>query len=241
MPEPKAFQYSTIDALLDGAYEGSYTVDQLKQKGNFGIGTFNRVDGELVLVDGEVYKAKSDGTVELAAASEMTPFAVVTTFPTAGEVKYTVTTPTTLKELEDLLDKGLENKNVFYAIRIEGDFKQMTARAISPQDKPYKPLAEVAKTQSVFHYSDTNGVLVAFRSPNFSKGFNVTGYHWHFLSGDKKTGGHVLNLAMTKGVIKITPVSDIEIKIPTSDMFANTNQSIDRSSELKMVEGLRKN
>lgn len=237
--EPKAFQYSTIDALLAGAYDGELNVEQLKHEGNFGIGTFNRIDGELILVDGKVYKAKSNGTVVVATAAEQTPFAVVTTFSSKNQ--RAITSTTTLKELEEQLDKMLENKNIFYAIRVEGQFKQMTTRAISPQDKPYKPLAEVAKTQSVFNFSDTSGVLVAFRSPSFSKGFNVPGYHWHFLSSDKKTGGHVLGLTMASGIVKVMPLSVIQIKIPTNNMFANTDQAIDRSTELKNVEGARKN
>ncbi|MFZ6657478.1 acetolactate decarboxylase [Undibacterium sp. TJN19] len=236
--EHKAFQYATIDALLAGAYEGELTVDELKLKGDFGIGTFNRVDGEMIVLDGEVFQFKADGTVVKASGKQLTPFAVVTRFNT--DYRYEINKETSLKELEEMLDQRLENKNLFYAIRVEAEFTQLTTRAISPQDKPYKPLAEVTKTQTLFNFSNTRGVLVAFRSPGFSKGFNVPGYHWHYLANDHKAGGHVLALSLSQGVIKIGAVSDIEIKLPTNNMFASTNQSVDRSTELKAVESLRK-
>lgn len=236
--EPKLYQYSTIDALLAGAYDGDLTVQQLKHEGNFGIGTFNRIDGEMVMVDGEVFQAKSDGSVVVASPTQKTPFAAVTAF--SPSIQGSTTGTTTLKELEEQLDKIIVNKNLFYAIRVEGHFKQVTTRAISPQNKPYKPLAEVSKTQSVFNYSDTDGVLVAFRSPPFSKGVNVPGYHYHYLSNDKKIGGHVLGLTLGNSVIKIMPISDIDIKIPSNEMFANTDQAVDRTTELESVERARK-
>ncbi len=233
-----AFQYGTIDALLAGAFEGDLTVKELEYKGDFGIGTYNRIDGEMILVDGVAYKAKSDGTVVVAGPSEQTPFAVATTFkPT---IIITENTPCTLKELEQLLDVKLANLNGFYAIRLHGKFKQISTRAISPQDKPYKTLAEVAKTQSVFNFSDTSGELIAFRSPPFSKGFNVPGYHWHFLSTDKKQGGHVLSLTLENYTVSIMPLFDIDLKIPNNALFANSNQTIDRAVELKTVESARK-
>ncbi|MFZ6719091.1 acetolactate decarboxylase [Undibacterium sp. Ji49W] len=237
-PPAKAFHYSTIDALLAGAYEGELTVDELKLKGDFGIGTFNRVDGEMIVLDGEVFQFKADGSVVKASGTQLTPFAVVTRFNT--DFRYDISKETSMKELEDMLDQRLDNKNLFYAIRVEGDFKQLTTRAIAPQDKPYKPLAEVTKTQTLFNYTNTKGVLVGFRSPGFAKGFNVPGYHWHYLSNDHKAGGHVLALSLSHGAIKVGAVSDIEIKLPTNDQFATTNQTLDRSKELKAVEGLRK-
>jgi len=232
------FHYATIDALLAGAYEGELTVDELKQKGDFGIGTFNRVDGEMIVLDGDVFQFKADGSVVKARGEQLTPFAVVSTFK--ADNRYEVGKDMSMKELEDMLDEKLINKNLFYAIRVDGEFRQLTTRAISPQDKPYKPLAEVTKTQTLFNFNNSKGTLVAFRSPGFAKGFNVPGYHWHYLSDDRKAGGHVLALSLGKGTVKVGAVSDIEIKLPANTMFANTNQTVDRATELKAVEKLRK-
>ncbi|MFZ6690352.1 acetolactate decarboxylase [Undibacterium sp. SXout20W] len=235
--ESRLYQYSTIDALLAGAYEGDITVSELAKHGNFGIGTYNRVDGEMILLDGVFFKVKGSGKVELANPQEHSPLAIVTDFKT--DTRVDLSDAKTLAELEAKLDASLVNKNLFYAIRIEGEFDGMTTRAIYPQDKPYKPLAEVSKTQSVFKIGATKGQLIGFRSPAFVKGFNVPGYHWHFLSADHNSGGHVLALQLLTGHAQIATISAVELKVPTSDSFMNADQSKDRSQELHAVEKSR--
>ncbi|MES3024360.1 MAG: acetolactate decarboxylase [Pseudomonadota bacterium] len=237
-PTSTLYQYSTIDALLAGAYEGDLTISALRKKGNFGIGTFNRIDGEMVLVDGVVYKAKADGTVVVPKPTEKTPFATVMHFKTG--TRFPIDGPLTMAALEAWLDTKLSNKNLFYAIRFDGQFEELTTRAISPQDQPYKPLAEVSKTQSVFKLPAQTGTLVAFRSPSFSKGFNVPGYHWHYLARDRKGGGHVLSMSLLKGVVQVDSVNNLELKIPTSAGFAAADQSVDRAAELHEVESARR-
>lgn len=238
--DASAFQYSTIDALLAGSFEGDLTVGDLKKKGNFGLGTYNRVDGEMIVLDGVFYKAKGDGTVVVVGNAERTPFAVVTQFAAVNE--FPVTGFATLKELESFLDTKLVNPNAFYAIRVEGEFKDIRTRAIIPQNRPYRPLAEVVKSedQKLFDMHQKKGTLIAFRSPAFSKGFNIPGYHWHFLEAGAKSGGHVLTLAMGNGSIKVSPITTIELKLPSSADFANADQTKDRSGELQTVEKERK-
>jgi len=235
--DARLFQYSTIDALLAGAYDGNISVAELAIHGDFGIGTYNRVDGEMILIDGVFYKAKGNGKVDIVPPQELSPFAVVTHFQPAKEIN--LATVATLAELEALLDSSLSNKNAFYAIRIQGNFAAMTTRAIDPQVRPYKPLAEVTKTQSVFQLGSTSGQLIGFRSPAFVKGFNVPGYHWHYLSDDVSRGGHVLSLQLTAGEAKIATISTVELKVPDTEGFIAVDQSKDRTQELHTVEKIR--
>jgi acetolactate decarboxylase len=236
--EPVLYQYATIDALLAGAYDGDMSVAELSKHGNFGIGTYNRVDGEMIVIDGQFYRAQGNGKVQKADPADLSPFAVITDFK--PDTQFALQDIHALVELESKLDSLLPNKNLIYAIRISGDFDDMTTRAISPQEKPYKPLAEVTKTQSVFHLGKTSGQLIAFRSPAFVKGFNVPGYHWHYLAADRQSGGHVLALALANARVEIAQLADVEIKIPTTKAFADTDQSQDRSKELHAVESARK-
>lgn len=236
--EPVLYQYSTIDALLAGSYDGEMTVEELGKHGDFGLGTYNKLDGEMIVIDGTFYKMQGSGSVVKVDKSSQTPFAVVTNFVPTFETE--LKDITSLADLEKKVNSLLENKGVFQAIRVKGNFDEMTTRAIAPQEKPYKPMIEVAKTQSIFHLGKTQGELIAFRSPAFVKGFNVPGYHWHYLSADQKMGGHVLSLALSKVNLKIAEVSNVEIKIPTSKAFAAVDQSIDRSKELHEVESARK-
>jgi acetolactate decarboxylase len=229
------YTYSTIDALLAGTYDGDLTIRELGTKGDFGIGTYNRLDGEMVALDGVFYHAKADGSVVIAGPQEKTPLAYVTRFHPTQTIKSEAALP--LQELEKWLDKRLQNLNLFYAIRIDGVFRDVSVRAVSPQDKPYKALAEVVKTQSIHDYPTTQGILIGIRSPAFSRGISVPGYHWHYLTEDHQHGGHVLKLTLVQGSAQVATISEVELQLPRNEAFAQADQSKDRTEETRQVEG----
>ena len=47
-PERVIYQTSLMSALLSGVYEGETTMADLLQHGDFGLGTFNHLDGEMI-------------------------------------------------------------------------------------------------------------------------------------------------------------------------------------------------
>ncbi len=57
------FQASTIGALLDGAFDGDLSFAELAEHGDLGLGTLNRLDGEMIALDGEFFRADVDGAV----------------------------------------------------------------------------------------------------------------------------------------------------------------------------------
>jgi acetolactate decarboxylase len=234
-PAPSLYVYSTLDALLAGTYDGDLTIRELRTKGDFGIGTYNRLDGEMVAVDGVFYHAKADGSVILARPRERTPLAYVTRFDPTQTIK--AETARSLNELENWLDSRLLNLNLFYAIRIEGIFRDVSVRAVAPQVKPYKAMVEVVKTQSIHNYPTTRGVLIGIRSPAFSKGVSVPGYHWHFLTQDRQHGGHVLKLTLAEGIVQVEAISKMVLELPKNEAFAHADQAKDRTEETKQVEG----
>jgi acetolactate decarboxylase len=148
-----------------------------------------------------------------------------------------VETPLSLDVLEKRLDGRLGNLNVFYAIRIEGEFRGVSVRAMVPQVKPYKALAEVVKTQSIHNYPTTPGILIGIRSPAFSRGISVPGYHWHFLTQDRQHGGHVLNLTLVEGSAQVEKILRVELQLPGNQAFAHADQNKDRTDETRKVEG----
>jgi len=145
-----------------------------------------------------------------------------------------------LVDLEAWIDERLANKNLFYAVQVAGRFTGVSTRAIPAQSRPYKPLAEVSKSQSVFQRDAVRGTLVGIRSPAFSKGVSVPGWHWHFLSDDKAYGGHVLSGGLVEGRVRVAAVRRFEVDLPATDDFANADQQKDRLRELHEVEGGRK-
>ena len=231
----RLFTYSTLDALLAGVYDGDLTVSQLRAKGDFGIGTFNHLDGEMIMVDGVCYHAKSDGSVEIAKPQDKTPLAYVTRFHHAIAIKSERVL--SLAELEAWLDQHVADKNLFHAIRVDGQFSAVTVRAVSPQKPPYRPLSEIVGTQVVNEYTDVRGVLIGIRSPAFSRGISVPGYHWHFISQDRKHGGHVLRLAGNGLEAQVDEIAGLDLQLPRNSGFAAADQGKDRTAEVKQVEG----
>ncbi len=227
-------QIATIDALLAGLYDGVTSIGSLKQYGDFGIGTFDALDGEMVVLDGTVYRVSADGRAAVVLDSETTPFATLTTFVADQQVE--VPPQTDLRGFRSLVDVALPSANLFYAFRLEGHFKTMMTRSVPRQNKPYKPLVEVVKDQLVFNFEDVKGVLVGFYCPTFVKGINVPGYHLHFLTADRKGGGHVLDFSVYKAALKIDKLSRFVLQLPQTEGFAKADLHLNRQDELKKVE-----
>jgi acetolactate decarboxylase len=228
-------QYSTIDALLTGLYDGVAEVGALKAHGDLGIGTFDRLDGEMVVLDGLVYRVGSDGRVVEVPDQETTPFATVALFKPDREL--VVPEGTDYDAFLAQVSAALPSPNLFYALRAEGRFRTMRTRSVPKQGKPYRPLVEVVKEQSIFDFEAVDGVLVGFYSPPFAKGVNAPGYHLHFLTADRKGGGHVLAFAAERLVLRIDTLSRLQVNLPTTAGFAAADLQPDRQEALDKVEG----
>ncbi len=233
-PKNTLTQVSTIDALLAGAYDGEVTAGELMRYGNFGLGTFDGLEGELIAIDHQVYQARADGSVVLMPATATTPFAAVVSFipdKTPG-----ITDVLTLKTFQTRVDDLAPNRNLFLAVRFDGYFTSMKVRSVPKQEKPYPPLAEVTEQQSVFEYIGVSGTVLGFRCPSFVKGINVPGYHLHFISDDKTKGGHILDFTTIGGNLQLDACNRFYMMLPEQDEFAKLDLSQDRSTDLEKVE-----
>ncbi len=235
--ESEMVQYSTIEALLGGVLAGNLTLDALVDEGDFGIGTFNDLDGEMVVLGGTVYQVRGDGTVHQPPLSTKTPYAAVCDFD-GDKAQKIDGMPAGLDyvALQAQIDKLLPSLNLFYAIKIDGTFSALTARSVPAQKKPYPPLAEIVKNQPIFKFDNVKGTLVGFRCPAYVKGVNVPGYHFHFLTEDKKGGGHVLALTTGEVQIKYVKLDSWEVMLPDTIEFLEAPLGKDMSKELKAVE-----
>ncbi len=229
------YQYSTIDALLAGVYDGELSCNDLTDHGNFGIGTFDKLDGEMILLDGIIYQIKADGQVYTPATNINTPFATVCNF----DPKLEIALPDNINfdQLKQILDTNLTNPNLFQAIRIDGSFSYMHTRSVPGQKKPYPPLAEVTANQPEFEMNNISGTIVGFRCPDYVKGINVPGYHLHFISSGHNRGGHILDFTLQTGNCKALTIANYQLELPAnSEDFNNTNLNLDRSDQLDKVE-----
>lgn len=229
-------QVATIDALLDGVYDGHMTLAELHQYGDFGIGTFEELDGEMILLDGVFYQVKADGRVYLPPLSTRTPFATVTGF--TADYREKIAGPLTMAELEEKVPGLPAGRNLFCFFRLTGEFARVRTRSVPAQEEPYPPLAEVTASQPVFELKDLRGTLIGFLSPDFVRGVNVPGFHMHFLADDLSGGGHVLDFELAAGELEADTVHNwLKIYLPAdSEAFAEADLSRDRSGELEKVE-----
>lgn len=229
------FQVSTINALLDGEYAGTMTFGELKKYGTFGLGTFDALDGEMIGLEGAFYQIKADGVAYPVSDSMTTPFAVVTVF----EADQTLSSPDSMdyEGLQRYLDELIPDQNIFYAIKITGTFPYIKTRSVPRQEEPYPLLVEVVKEQTTFEFHDIEGTIVGFRCPDTVKGVNVPGYHLHFITADRKAGGHLLACQLQDATIAIDYTSEFYMVLSQHEGPQQKSEpSKDRSGELKKVE-----
>jgi acetolactate decarboxylase len=216
------FQVSTLGALNIGIYEGAATLAEVKKEGDFGLGTFDKLDGEMILLKGKFYQIKADGVAYSVADQVKTPFTAVTFFQKErslrlnGKINY--------PELQQQINAQLPTQNLPYAIRLEGIFPYLKVRSVPPQTTPYPPLAEVVSQQQiVFELRNVRGTLVGFRMPQYLKNVNVPGYHFHFITSDRKAGGHLLEGEFLNPVADVQTLHHWQIKLPQNAAFAQAS------------------
>lgn len=207
-----------MSALLKGVYEENTTLAEIKMHGDFGVGTFNDLDGEMILLDGQVYQLKDDGIAHPVSDSVQTPFACVTFFD-----------PTTIEDVEGELDHAafknllyrlIPSVNMFYAIRIEGTFPYVKVWSV-PRQENHRPIQEV--TPRVFEYHETRGTVIGFYTPEFIKSLASPGYHLHFLNSELNHGGHLHECRMSEGRISLQFISTVELNLPVTLDYLTAN------------------
>lgn len=208
---------------------------QLLSYGDFGIGTFNNLDGEMILLNRKCYQVKADGKVYMPEMRKTTPFACVVKFKKDMTIK--LKEGTDFHGLEEIMKTAVPNMNIFCAVKLKGRFLKMKTRSVPAQKKPYPPLVEVTKHQPVFDLENISGTIVGFRSPGYVKGISVPGFHLHFISDDCKSGGHVLEFTLDKGAAEIDICNRFLMILPEDDsVFSEIDLSRDRSSDLEEAE-----
>jgi len=225
------YQVSTINSLVAGNYDGIRSILDLKSSGDAGIGTFDALDGELVMLDSKVYKVKSTGEVQEIGNSGTVPFAAVTFFD--KDVSKDISNISSFDSLKLELDNLIENKELFYAFRIDATFLYVKTRSVPKQQKPFPILSEVTKNQPTFEYTNVQGSLIGFWCPEYANGVNVSGYHLHFLSDDRTKGGHLLDVRLDQARAYMD-VTD-SFKMYLSANTGNENVS-DIEKEISKVE-----
>ncbi|MBF0334521.1 MAG: acetolactate decarboxylase [Alphaproteobacteria bacterium] len=222
-----------LNALVEGIYCDDTTYAKVKRHGDFGIGTFNDLDGEMVMLDGRIFRIGGDGAIHTVEESVKTPFACVCHF-TAHTVEE-IDRPLDHHGLMALLEDLLPSRNMLYAIRVDGLFSRVRVRSVARQEE-YRPLVEVAREQAEFVREDVKGTLAGFWTPSFLASVSVPGWHLHFLSDDLKTGGHLLDCASTRMTVALQHVPRLRMDLPVTLDFLTADFTRDMKKDLDEAE-----
>jgi len=222
-----------VNALVEGLYEEDACIADIKARGDFGIGTFNDLDGEMVLIDGDVYQLKADGTVAQVDDEVKTPFACACFFQ--ADANEELDQPQTYDELNSVLEQCIPSKNMLYACRIEGRFKTVRTRSV-PRQENYRPLVEVTRHQVESVQHDLSGTLVGFYNPPFISSVNVPGWHFHFISEDRTSGGHLLECELEEGRIELQHHSLMQLGLPVTLDYLTADFNRDTAKDLDEAE-----
>lgn len=228
------FQTSTINALMMGDFYGSMSLKELKSHGDFGLGTLDRLDGELVGLDGEFYQVKSDGNVYPVNDTATTPFAEVAFFKAEDNISLNGTY--NLTQIESYLDSKRPTRNIFYAIRIDGIFEYVKTRVPEAQREPYPRLTEALGTQKIFQFNNTTGTVIGFWWPSYAEGINVPGYHLHFITGNRSAGGHLLDIRLRRATVAIDELTELDMALPNDKAFYQADLSEDQQAAVRKAE-----
>ena len=230
------FQTSTMGALLDGVYEGNVSIRELLRHGDFGLGTFNSLDGEMLVLNGVCHQLRGDGSATVADLDELTPFAAVTWFHSDHTIH--VSEPCDRAGLKSLIDGALDSTNLMVAVRVVGDFSMLRTRTVTMQQRPYRPFTEATQEQQELTLADVTGTLAGFRMPEYEQGISVAGYHSHFITEDRRHGGHALDYRLVRGTVDISVRSELHLSLQRTTQFLRANlHSADIDRQIRQTEG----
>jgi acetolactate decarboxylase len=227
-----AFQTSTIGAVMDGVYRGDTTVGELREHGDLGIGTFDELDGEMVMVDGRTFRIDAECRAHQVSDRARTPFATVTHWIPKHSVD--IRPGTGLPGLQSALDALMSSHNYLYAVRAECRFRAIKVRSVTPQE-PGVRLVEATRSQAVRDFDGSDGTLVGFYTPSFLANVGVPGLHLHFITKERNAGGHVLALTIENGTLMADETTHLSLALPDTRAFRLAELAVDES-ELEVAE-----
>ena len=238
MSNMKMYQVSTLQALMLGYSKAVVSVSELLDHGNIGLGTFTDVDGEMIVLDGSCYRAMENGDIAAAESDRGVPFSTVCDMKESTHIAFGFNgNIEALKtELNNIIDSHF-GLNSMHMARIDGTFELVDARSESGYESVHVDLKTIlGKTQKAFQFENITGTLVCVYFPDYMDGINASGWHLHFISDDRKHGGHVFDIIMKSGKGQISKINSIELKLPDEPIFDTYTLKQASEEAIKAVE-----
>ena len=234
------YQVSTLNALMLGNFDGVVTVGELLSHGSWGIGTYEGLDGEAIICDGVAYDGHADGEVMPYGNDEKVAFSTVANFNEKA-TEFGIADASDMAAVKAALDEvraGTDgNDNYWWLVAMKGTFPTMKWRSCFKQQKPYTMLSEAATDQREFVSRDEEGWVIGVWCPSFVDGINMPGWHLHFLSEDKKRGGHILEMSIGDVSGTLESYRELALIMPDNPEFADLDLTEDLAEATAKVDG----
>jgi acetolactate decarboxylase len=222
-PKGTMLQISTVTGLVRGLFYPVTTVGWMKQNGNIGLGAFEGMDGELLILDGKAYNAMYSGKV--VAVEDNSPIVYGAIAQLSVDRTESLQNIASYAQLQKSLEQFLPNKNIFYVFKVQGTFNYLKVRSTPKQQPPYTGLADVVKNQSIFEFKDIKGTLIGFWCPAYIQGVYAPGFHLHFISEDRQKGGHVLEANVADLTAQIGYLTQMYLVLPDNEATGKMDMS----------------
>ena len=205
-----AVQVGTYDYLLSPDFDGLVSARAASAGLTLGLGTFDRLDGELVLVGGVLYRVGTDGTPTEVTDDRTTPFFEGVRFRARASVP--VPPGTTCAAMGPLVTAAAGTSAGMVAVRVRGTFSALVTRSVEAQPLPYPSLAQAVAGQTVFPLGQRRAVLVGFWTGPDLLGVGAPGLHLHGVTADRTVGGHVLSCVTGADVqLSVEPLDGVVV------------------------------
>lgn len=211
-------QIDAVTDLLHGNYESVTTVGEVFRGSVLGLGVADRLDGEIVSVDGDTWRIPASGIPEIAEPDLGMPFAI----SAEGGSPFTMEVPpgTTQEQIAAIVEQAIHRQHDYRhpiaAVRLDGTFTDVLLRTEHRQDPPFQHLDSVLRREVQFSFDHWQGTFVGFSFPQTNNDqITIPGLHLHAISQDRKSGGHSHRATSDAAQLRIW-LDDVDIAVPQS-------------------------
>jgi acetolactate decarboxylase len=223
------YQYSIWFGFVNKVFDGDLKVKDLKKRGDVGLGSFDFLDGELVMLDGIPYRVRENGEITIGQDDDEVVYADAAFF--SKKEVFSITHNIHFQDLPLLLDKKKRTPHYFYIYKIHGSFKHIKLGGLPRVERPFNEGLDVLiPRRPVFEAENISGTLVGFYCPDYIGHINAKGHHFHFISDDKKLGGHVMGFESSNTLeVQVDVKTKYQFDLPVSEDF----ETVDLTKEFQ--------
>lgn len=211
-------QIDAVADLLHGNYESITTVGQVFPGTILGLGVADRLDGEIVSLDGDTWRIPASGVPEIAEPDLGMPFAI----SAEGGSPFTMEVPpgTTQEQIATIVERVIHRQQDYRhpiaAVRLDGTFTDVLLRTERKQNPPFEHLDRVLRHEVQFPFDNWQGTFVGFSFPQVNNDqTTIPGLHLHAISQDRTSGGHSHRATSDTARLQIW-LDDVNIAVPQS-------------------------